>query len=267
MKKVLGLCAALAIAIPAAEAADPWSIAQINKQIDLTNMVVGDEMGGFCSGTVIDVERRLVMTAAHCTKMAWRDVQKEFVDSVTGEVTYRTIREKKELEVWHNVYRDFKLLSANHYRVKIIAESYTDDMAVLQILDDQFTPPAEVKLAEADAPTRGDHVWLVSNPYVVLDNSLTEGRVSGENRSFNFGGKNEEFFQHDAVATEGSSGGVLINDHGEMVGTHVRGNSSGIGLGVPVGKLKKLLISVNMRDVFDPTKSALPNPSNKMDDR
>lgn len=268
MKNVLLTAAFVSLALTGSALADTvtMSIADLDRQIDLTNMVVGDENGGFCSGTVIDIERRLVMTAGHCTRMAWHDVEKEFVDPVTGEISHKTIREKKDLEVWHNVYRDFKLLSANHYRVKVAAESYADDVAVLQIIDDQYVPPAEVKLAASDSPTRGQHIWLVSNPYIVLDNSLTEGRITGENRSMNLDGtKIEEFFQHDAVAVGGSSGGVVLNDQGEMIGLHVRGNGSGIGLAVSVSKLKKLLKSAYMSDVFEAP--AVTTTPSKTDDK
>jgi len=247
------------------QAPEPMSLALLNSQIDATNVVVGDEMGGFCSGTIIDIERRLVMTAAHCTELAWRTVEKEFVDPVTGEVTTKKIREKKELEVWHNTYKNFAVVAATHYVVKIVAESYTDDVAVLQIKDESFRAPAEVKLAIDDRLTRGQHIWLVSNPYIMLDNSLTEGRITGELRSFKFESKLEEFFQHSAVAVGGSSGGVVLNDQGEIVGTHVRGNGAGIGLGVPVAKLKKLLKSVSMGDVFETPKVTVS--SGKMDDK
>jgi hypothetical protein len=44
-----------------AQDARVWGIDEMNRQIDLTNVIIGTETdGGFCSGTIISIAKRLI---------------------------------------------------------------------------------------------------------------------------------------------------------------------------------------------------------------
>src|SRR5690348_982955 len=79
-----------------------WGLDAINDYIDKANVLVGDESGDFCSGTVISIKNRFILTANHCVQDRVRREEKEFVDPVTGEVTTRTIEKTLDLVVSKN---------------------------------------------------------------------------------------------------------------------------------------------------------------------
>jgi putative serine protease PepD len=84
---------------------------------------------------------------------------------------------------------------------------------------------------------------VVGNP-LGLDASLSEGVISGLNRSFPLANGNTltGMIQFDAAVNPGSSGGPLFNAHGQVVGI-VTGLANpvstdefaGIGFAVPIG--------------------------------
>jgi V8-like Glu-specific endopeptidase len=94
MRFLVGL-AALAIAgVAHAEPAPRWSIEEMNRTVDQTNVQVGRG----CSGTVISVAKKLVLTNNHCVKSSTRIVKvdelqedgtiEEFTAKLDNLVTY-----------------------------------------------------------------------------------------------------------------------------------------------------------------------------------
>ena len=76
---LLAVLAFIALSLPAR--AD-WPLDKMNRQIEQTNVI----FSGICSGTIIDVKRRLVLTAYHCVTDNLREVEKKEVDPKTGEI-------------------------------------------------------------------------------------------------------------------------------------------------------------------------------------
>lgn len=233
----------LAIGARAAAAQDTWNLSEMARQIDQTNVVVGVAGDGFCSGTIISQKHRLVLTAAHCVSDRIVRESQEFVDTVSGEVTRKTIEKKLDLEVWQNITRDYQVISSRHFVAKIVGNDSQNDVALLQIIDAEFKPSMEASLApDSHRLMRGQTIYVVGNPGVVLDNSITKGIVSATERTLNVGGKLLKVFQIDAASIGGNSGGSVLNERGELVGTLDAGlRGSGINFAVPISATKALL--------------------------
>jgi S1-C subfamily serine protease len=247
----------LAGCVRASPAQETWDLKKMAQQIDQTNVVVGVGGDGFCSGTIISRKHRLVLTASHCVTDRITREQQEFVDPVTGEVTKKTIEKKLDLEVWQNITRDYQVISSRHYVAKIAGNDAGNDVALLQILDVDFKAPMEAPLApDSHVLMRGQTIYVVGNPGVILDNSVTKGIVSSAERTLAIGGKSLKVFQIDAASIGGNSGGSVLNERGELVGTLDAGlRGSGINFAVPISATRALLRRSGFGDVVgDDTK-------------
>lgn len=233
------------------QAQESWDLTRMAQQIDQTNVVVGVGGDGFCSGTIISARHRLVLTASHCVTDRITREQQEFVDPVTGEVTKKTIETKLDLEVWQNVTRDYQVISSRHYVARIVGNDADNDVALLQILDADFKAPMEAPLApESHALMRGQTIYVVGNPGVVLDNSITKGIVSSTERTLDVAGRRLKVFQIDAASIGGNSGGSVLNERGELVGTLDAGlRGAGINFAVPISATRTLLRRSGFSDV------------------
>lgn len=247
----------LALAASVRAEGNSWDLVRMGQQIDQTNVVVGVGGDGFCSGTIISKKHRLVLTASHCVQDRITREQQEFVDPVTGEVTKKTIEKRLNLEVWQNVTRDYEVISSRHYVARIKGNDSQNDVAILQIVDADFAPPMEAPLApDSHQLMRGQTIYVVGNPGVVLDNSITKGIVSSTDRTLDIGGKRLKVFQIDAASIGGNSGGSVLNEQGELVGTLDAGmRGAGINFAVPISATKALLRRSGFTDmVSEPVK-------------
>jgi S1-C subfamily serine protease len=234
---LFGAAAALFFGVTSASA---WEIEDMNYQIEHTNVIVSDQ----CSGTVIDVKNRLVLTAHHCVTDNIREVQKKEVDPVTGVVTTKTVQERIPafIEVWKR--KDYEVVSRVRHSAVIKGFDAATDVAILQVEDEDWRPTMAAPLAGDDYKyVRGKVVYAVGNPGVVFDNSVTVGIISAPQRKINFGtGHLIPLFQHSASTIGGNSGGAIYNDNGEIIGTLTGGmRGADIALAVPISYTKALL--------------------------
>lgn len=251
-----------------AEEGNTWGIDAINDYIDKANVLVGDVDGDFCSGTVISIKNRFVLTANHCVEDRVTREEKEFVDPITGEITKKTIEKRLDLVVSKNIVKDYEVVSRQSFTAKIWARDKDNDVAILQIVDKEYVPTYAATLAPDDYKlTRGETIYVIGNPGVEFDNSLTKGIVSATERSLDFGeGKKLKVFQIDAVAIGGNSGGSVLNEKGQIVGTLDAGlRGAGINFVVPISATKKLLKDKGFRDTEGP--GIVKESSNKLDEK
>jgi len=111
------------------------------------------------------------------------------------------------------------------------------DIAVLKI-DANELPT--VKLGDSNGIVTGEKILTISSP-LGLENSISEGLVNNNNRIFN---------EISAPVSPGSSGGVLLNYQGEVVGVISASILSGqnVNLSIPINEVKPYLSeSLNMR--------------------
>lgn len=236
--KALLLAAALTFSGPAFA----WDIDKMNTQIEATNVIVSE----ICSGTIINKDKRLVLTAHHCITDNLKAVQKQVVDPKTGQVSTITVQEKQPMfiETWGRNPDDGEIISREIHSAKIVGFSEKYDIAILQVEDPLYKPKMEAPLApDTYEYKRGKEVFAVGNPGIAFDNSLTQGIISSPIRAMNMGGNfNLPFFQHSASIIGGSSGGAIYNDSGELIGTVSAGvRGANIGLAMPISKTKELL--------------------------
>lgn len=216
-----------------------WNIDKMNAQIEQTNVIVS----GICSGTIIDVEKRLVLTAHHCITDNLREVEKQDVDPKTGEIRTKKVMELVPMyvEIWKR--QDYEIVSKSQHSAIILGWDERSDIAIIQIVDVTWKPDMAAPLApDSYEYKRGSKVYAVGNPAILFDNSVTEGIISAPQRYLDLGRGKVPFFQMSAGIIGGNSGGAIYNDDGEIIGTVSAGvRGSAIGLAVPISKTKELL--------------------------
>lgn len=235
--KVVSLAVFLAFVTTPARA--EWTLDQMNAQIEKTNVIVG----GVCSGTVIDVEERIILTAHHCIDGQLVEEEVKTIDDKTGEITTKRVQKRRPLEISVHKVIDYEIVSTMSYLVKIVGIDAANDIAILQVTDKSFVPEMEAKLApDSFVIKRGVKVFAVGNPGIIYDNSITEGIISAPQRSLDLDGKSFKFFQHSASIIGGNSGGSILNENGELIGTVSAGvRGANIGFAVPISFTKELL--------------------------
>jgi len=128
------------------------------------------------------------------------------------------------------------------YDARVVGRDPLADLALLKIEAGRPLPFA--RLGDSDRVRVGDWVLAVGNP-LGLEQSVTVGIVSGKHRVIGEG-PDDDFIQTDALTNPGSSGGPLVNVHGEVVGIHnigfgEGGEPTGIGLAIPVNLVKAIV--------------------------
>lgn len=110
------------------------------------------------------------------------------------------------------------------------------DLAIFKLEGGNFPPP--VSLGNSDTIVNGDKVSAIGNP-LGLGNTISEGIISGMQR-FLFG---QVFLQFTTPISPGSSGGVLINEKGQVIGitTATMLDGQNINFAIPINDLLKVL--------------------------
>jgi serine protease Do len=117
------------------------------------------------------------------------------------------------------------------------------DLAILKI------DPADLvaaPLGNSDDVDVGDWVLAIGAPEG-LPQTVTSGIISAKGRVA--GDDGESFLQTDAAINPGTSGGPLVNMHGEVIGINTAiispiGMNAGIGLAIPSNVARKVLSSL-----------------------
>nr|WP_281951640.1 DegQ family serine endoprotease [Nitrosophilus kaiyonis] len=132
--------------------------------------------------------------------------------------------------------------SDKEYKAKIIGKDPLTDIAVIKIDAKNLKP---IKLGDSSKLKTGDIVFAIGNPFAVGE-TVTQGIVSGLNRS-NVGiNTYENFIQTDAAINPGNSGGALVDSRGALVGINSAiitrsGGNNGIGFAIPVNMMKDVV--------------------------
>lgn len=137
------------------------------------------------------------------------------------------------------------LQDGSEYEATLIGTDSYSDLAVIKI--DATGLPAAT-LGASSNMTVGDPVFAVGNPLGVLSSSVSQGIISGLDRTINVDGHNMTLMQTDAAVNPGNSGGGLFNANGELIGI-VNAKSygldvEGIGFAIPMDTAKSIIMDL-----------------------
>lgn len=233
------LLAAIAVLFPAISYAD-WSLADLNKTIEQTNFIVNRG----CSGTLISLKDRLVLTNYHCIDDNVTSVEREITNQ-QGWVRKVKIRKYEDVPLAQNMYSGFVKTGTFTYIAEIIAESKTRDLAVLKIKGETLHTYASPILPDGEKVTRGEKIYTVGNP-LGEDATVVSGIVSNVNRAFDFpwtDGARLPMIQISGGIAGGNSGGALYNDKGQLIGVPAAGyqGATHLGFAIPMDVIKPFL--------------------------
>jgi serine protease Do len=138
-----------------------------------------------------------------------------------------------------------RLSSGERYAARLIASDEQTDLGLLRLRrgDERSFEVATIG-GEADLSV-GATVLVVGNPFG-LSGSVSRGVISAKGRKHVVPDNVAALLQTDAAINPGSSGGVLINLRGQVVGMVTAiltrsGGSQGVGFAVPAGELHHAL--------------------------
>ncbi len=241
MLKSIVIFLALSFAMPAFAWTD---VTSMNKHIDQTNFIVGQG----CSGTLISIEHRLVLTNNHCIQQFIRNVIKEVVED--GVVVKKEVPDNRDVPISQKSYAGHRVVGLAEYNTIIVYRDPGMDLALLQFRADSIphTLFSPIFMGEV---IRGQTVYVVGNP-LGLDASISRGIVSSTNRFIKVGVIEFAYIHVDAGMAGGSSGGALYDEFGELLGVPAAVARVGqIGLAIPVFYIRQFLTDACYAIVFD----------------
>lgn len=250
MKFLAKLCTTiLFVCLAFNNSARAWDIDKMNTQIEQTNVIVN----GVCSGTIISKEQRLVLTAYHCVDDLFQKITEDEVDPKTGEIKSVDKQKLVPLKITTNKVRNYEVISTEDHTAKIVGSDKDGDIALIQVIDTDYIPLSAAPLAsDTYVYKRGLKVYAVGNPAIVFDNSITEGIISSPQRMLEIEGKRFKTFQVSASVIGGNSGGSIVNDNGELIGTTSATMRSGtITFAVPISYTKAMITKAGFGAILE----------------
>jgi hypothetical protein len=240
MKIASALLACTALATPAGA----WDLADLNKRADENLVQVGDG----CSGTLVNVEHRLIITAYHCigqyitTKSETkRDKDSEPLVGGDGKPVMETKKVLTDVPI-HQWFMDAEgKMGEVQFWGKIVGRDAVLDVAILQVpakvgpVMVAIAATSDVPLAAKDfVAERGSTIWHIGNPKMMYG-TATRGVMSSKRSLASYGfDKAKYFIQYDGGIAGGSSGGALYSDDGVYIGITTMGFPSTTFLGYAV---------------------------------
>ncbi len=131
----------------------------------------------------------------------------------------------------------------------VVATDPTHDLAVIRA---NATGLTAAKLGDSSSLVVGETVIAIGSPLGTFTDSVTEGIVSGLNRSIDVASETgargatthlSGLIQTDAAINPGNSGGPLLDASGRVIGvvTASSANAEGIGFAIPIAAAQSLL--------------------------
>lgn len=249
---IIGLMVGYAVILFAANAkAEELTIQRLNAVIDQTNFIVDDG----CSGTLVSIKHRLVLTAHHCIDGKIRWIEKDVVED--GEVRKKKVEVRQPVKLEQKIYSGTTQVGGSQFMADIVA--YSDvrtgfDLALLQIKADRVPMTIEVPMLPAGREAmRAEPVWVVGNP-AMLDASVTEGIIVSTTREYQSSiGSKVQMLQTSAEVFFGNSGGVLMSRDGFYLGTISRGRpGTAIIFAMHYNHIRDMLKENCYAELYDP---------------
>lgn len=137
-----------------------------------------------------------------------------------------------------------KLNTGNEYDATVIGGDEKTDVAVIKIKANEELHVAT--LGNSDEVEVGSKAVAIGNPLASeLFGTVTQGVISGVNRTITVGQREMNLVQTDAAISPGNSGGALINKYGEVIGINsvklVSDNAEGLGFAIPINEASTIV--------------------------
>lgn len=137
------------------------------------------------------------------------------------------------------------LSSGERVEVRVIGVDPETDVAVLKANPGNMELPSVV--IRSSELRVGDVVLAIGNPFSI-GQTVTQGIISAKGRSKLGLNTIEDFIQTDAAINPGSSGGALIDAHGQLVGINTaifsQSGSTGIGFAIPANLARDVMTQI-----------------------
>lgn len=141
-----------------------------------------------------------------------------------------------------------KFSNGEEYPATVVGGDEQTDLAVIKI--DPVDAMRVAILGDSDLVEVGDRAIAIGNPLGdELFGTVTQGTISGKNRTVTVDNREMSLLQTDAAINPGNSGGALINAYGEVIGINsvkISGSSSGsssegLGFAIPINEAKSVV--------------------------
>jgi S1-C subfamily serine protease len=173
---------------------------------------------GTGTGTIIDVDKGLVITNLHVIESA--------------------IQSGGSVEIM--------LANGQSAKAKLVGFDPESDIAVLQV-SNMPKSISGIPYGDSSALEVGQRVLAIGNPFG-LYRSLTSGIISSLERSMKTprGAVLKNLIQTDAAINPGNSGGPLLDADGRLIGINTAilsqsGDSAGVGFAVPINSIRRII--------------------------
>lgn len=231
---------------------DKLSVQSLNDLVNSANFLVDVGGYGLCSGTLISVQYRLILTAHHCIDWAIKQVEKEVNED--GEIVKKKVEVLDDVTVEQTYYSGARAVGTSTYKATIVGYDADQDLGLLQIRADSIPNKEAVHVFGSEHGTveRGDEVWAFGNP-LGLENSLSFGHLASTTRLFKrSNGTEVVFLQTDAgMLTFGNSGGALMKGKYLIGVPDLTVPGTPVSLSVPYGTVQELLTKYGYEDVWN----------------
>jgi len=128
---------------------------------------------------------------------------------------------------------------------RLISADPTTDLAVIKVEPPAALPFIEMGVSSDLMP--GETVVALGNPFG-YGHTVTVGVISAVKRDIVLSGRTvyKDLIQTDAAINPGSSGGPLVNAHGQLIGinTAIRVQAQNIGFAIPVDRVRQALVDL-----------------------
>lgn len=136
---------------------------------------------------------------------------------------------------------DIQYINGDWSATRLTGTDFYSDLAVLEA---DHVPEAATALTIADErPVVGQQVAAIGNP-LGLEGSMSEGIVSGVERTLSPPGRNFSFpdvIQTDAAVNPGNSGGPLVDLDGDVIGIINAGGGENIGFAISAALTRRVV--------------------------
>ncbi len=127
------------------------------------------------------------------------------------------------------------LTDGSEYEAVVVGADSRSDIAVIKIEATGLSPAV---IGDSDTLQVGEYAMAVGNPLGNFGGSVTDGIISGLNRSINVDSNTMQVLQTNAAISPGNSGGGLFNASGELIGIvnakSADTDAEGLGFAIPV---------------------------------